>query len=141
MQIEITPQIFIDTSEIAESFVRSSGPGGQNVNKLETAVQLRFNVKTSGLPEYVKLKLVQVAGQRMNKNGEILIVAQEHRHREQNRAAALERLILLIKDAAKKPRKRRRTRVPNAARRKRLEAKKRRSETKKNRGRADRFSD
>lgn len=141
MQIEITPTVFIDSSEISESFVRSSGPGGQNVNKLETSVQLRFSIERSSLPEYVKHKLAQLAGKRLTREGEVLIIAREHRHREQNRTAAMDRLIALIRQATVKPRKRLRTRVPASSRKKRLEAKKRRSEVKKNRRRSDRFPD
>src|ERR1700754_4789223 len=108
--IRITDQISIDESEIEESFVRSSGPGGQNVNKLSTAVQLRFDVRGSpSLPNDVAIRLMRLAGSRMTKDGVLVIIAQNHRTQERNRAEARERLTDLIAKAAIKPVPRRAT--------------------------------
>src|ERR1044072_147047 len=107
MAIRITDDISLDDSEIEESFVRSSGPGGQNVNKLSTAVQLRFNVRRSpSLPNDVAVRLMRLAGKRMTKDGVLVLVAQTHRTQERNRADALERLAALIREAAVRPVKR-----------------------------------
>jgi ribosome-associated protein len=126
--IRVTDTISIDESELSESFVRSSGPGGQNVNKLSTAVQLRFDVRrSSSLPNDVALRLMQLAGQRMTKDGVLVITAQRHRTQERNRADARERLIAMIREAATPPVPRRPTRPPRSSRRERLESKKRRS--------------
>src|SRR5881296_802894 len=104
MAIPITPTISIDDSDIEESFVRSSGPGGQNVNKLSTAVQMRFDVRRSpSLPNDVAVRLMRLAGKRLTKDGVLVIVAQNHRTQERNRAEALERLVALIKQAAIRP--------------------------------------
>ena len=136
--IEITPVISIDESEISESFVRSSGPGGQNVNKVSSAVQLRFDARRStGLPNDVAVRLMKLAGSRLTKDGVIVILAQEHRQQERNRAEARDRLFSLIRQAAVPPVPRRKTKVPKAQKKKRLEGKKRRSEIK--RGRQGRF--
>jgi ribosome-associated protein len=108
--IRVTDQIGIDESEIDESFVRSSGPGGQNVNKLSTAVQLRFDVRRSpALPNDVAVRLMRLAGKRMTKDGVLVLIAQNHRTQERNRAEALERLIALIQEAAVRPVPRRAT--------------------------------
>ena len=134
--IEITPEISIDDSELSESFVRSSGPGGQNVNKVSSAVQLRFDVRGSpSLPNDVAIRLMKLAGSRLTKDGVIVITAQEHRQQERNRAEARDRLFDLIRQAAVRPVPRRKTKVPKAQKKKRLEGKKRRGETTKNRGR------
>src|ERR1041384_1395169 len=120
--IRVTDQISIDESEIAESFVRSSGPGGQNVNKLSTAVQLRFDVRRSpSLPNDVAVRLMRLAGKRLTKEGVLVIVAQNHRTQERNRADALERLIALVQQALVRPEKRIPTRPTRASREKRLE--------------------
>ena len=133
--IRITDQISIDESEIDESFVRSSGPGGQNVNKLSTAVQLRFNVRNSpSLPNDVALRLMRLAGRRMTKDGVLVLIAQNHRTQERNRAEALERLVALIKQAAVRPIPRRPTKPTRASKEKRLEGKKVRSNIKGLRG-------
>src|SRR5438270_5776939 len=98
--IRINDQIGIDESEIEESFVRSSGPGGQNVNKLSSAVQLRFDVRRSpSLPNDVAVRLMRLAGKRLTKDGVLVIVAQNHRTQERNRAEALARLVTLIRQA------------------------------------------
>jgi ribosome-associated protein len=126
--IRVTDTISIDESELSESFVRSSGPGGQNVNKLSTAVQLRFDVRRSpSLPNDVAIRLYRIAGQRMTKDGVLVITAQRHRTQERNRADARERLIAMIREAATPPAPRRPTKPPKASRRERLESKKRRS--------------
>src|SRR6187551_3614460 len=128
MAIRITDDISLDDSEFEESFVRSSGPGGQNVNKLSTAVQLRFNVRNSpSLPNDVAVRLMRLAGRRMTKDGVLVLIAQQHRTQERNRADAQERLIALIQEAAIKPVPRRATKPPRASKQKRLEGKKRRS--------------
>ena len=126
--IRATDDISLDESEIEESFVRSSGPGGQNVNKLSTAVQLRFDVRRSpSLPNDVAVRLMRLAGKRLTKEGVLVIVAQNHRTQERNRAEALERLIALVQEAAVRPEKRIPTKPTRASREKRLEGKKVRS--------------
>jgi ribosome-associated protein len=126
--LHVTDSISIDDAEIEESFVRSSGPGGQNVNKLSTAVQLRFDVRRSpSLPNDVALRLMRIAGKRMTKDGVLVLIAQNHRTQERNRAEARERLIDLIRQAAVRPVPRRATKPTRASRRERLEGKKRRS--------------
>jgi ribosome-associated protein len=130
--IQVTPDIAIDDSEISESFVRASGPGGQNVNKVSSAVQLRFDVRQSrSLANDVAIRLMKLAGSRLTKDGVIVITAQEHRQQERNRAEARERLFDLIRQAAVRPTVRRKTKVPKAQKKKRLEGKKRRGEIKK----------
>jgi ribosome-associated protein len=125
--LRITDQIAIDEREIEEQFVRSSGPGGQNVNKLETAVQLRFDVRNSpSLPEGVRLRLERLAGRRLTKEGVLVIIAQRHRTQERNRADAMDRLVELIREAAVVPKRRRPTRPTAGSRKRRLETKKRR---------------
>jgi len=124
----ITDAITIDDSELSESFVRSSGPGGQNVNKVSSAVQLRFDVRHSpSLPNDVAVRLMRLAGKRLTKEGVIVIIAQQHRTQERNRADARERLFDLIRQAAVRPVPRRATKPPKAEKRRRLEAKKHRS--------------
>jgi ribosome-associated protein len=129
--IRITDSISIDESEITESFVRSSGPGGQNVNKLSTAVQLRFDVRHSpSLPNDVAVRLTRIAGRRMTKDGVLVIIAQKHRTQERNREDARERLIAMIREAAVRPTPRRPTKPTASSRRERLESKKRRASIK-----------
>ena len=126
--IRVTDHISIDEREIEESFVRASGPGGQNVNKLATAVQLRFDVRGSpSLPAEVRARLERLAGTRMTRDGVLIIIAQRHRTQARNREDALERLVELVSRAAVAPRLRRPTRPTAAARRRRVEAKKHRA--------------
>ncbi len=133
--IPVTPHISIDAREIEESFVRSSGPGGQNVNKLSTAVQLRFDVRHSpSLPGDVRERLMRLAGSKMTKDGTIVIIAQRHRTQVRNREDALNRLIELIRQAAIRPVKRRPTKPTKASRERRIEGKKRRANVKHLRG-------
>jgi ribosome-associated protein len=125
--IHVTAHISIDEREIEESFVRSSGPGGQNVNKLSTAVQLRFDVRHSpSLPNDVSARLQRLAGSRLTRDGVLVIIAQSHRTQGRNRQDALERLIQLIRQAAVAPIKRRPTRPTKASRERRIEGKKHR---------------
>jgi ribosome-associated protein len=130
--IPVTAKIALDEREIAESFVRSSGPGGQNVNKVASAVQLRFDARRSpSLPADVRDRLQRLAGSRLTRDGVIVITAQRHRAQARNREDALARLVDMIRRAAQPPRKRRATRPPAAARERRIERKKRRAGMKK----------
>ncbi len=135
MMIRITPTIAIDESEISERFVRASGPGGQNVNKVASAVQLRFDAGHSpSLPDDVRQRLMRLAGRRLTQEGVLVITAQRHRTQEANRRDALDRLIELIRRAAEPPVPRRPTKPTAASRRRRIETKRRRSALKRSRG-------
>ncbi|MGA2894788.1 MAG: alternative ribosome rescue aminoacyl-tRNA hydrolase ArfB [Xanthobacteraceae bacterium] len=126
--IRVTPEIDIDEREIEEHFVRASGPGGQNVNKLSTAVQLRFDVRRSpSLAGEVRNRLERLAGSRLTNDGVLVLTAQRHRTQLRNRQDALDRLIDLIRQAAVRPVKRRPTKPTKASRERRIEGKKRRS--------------
>ncbi len=133
--IRVTRHIAIDEREVTETFVRASGPGGQNVNKLATAVQLRFDVRHSpSLPDDVRARLERLAGRRVTREGVLVITAQRHRTQERNRADALDRLVSLIREAAVAPVPRRPTRPTLASRERRLESKRRRAALKGMRG-------
>lgn len=130
----IGPSIVIDESEIREEFVRAAGPGGQHVNKAATAVQLRFNVvRSPSLSAAVRARLLQLAANRINEQGELVIEARRFRSQEQNRRDARERLAELLRRAAVRPKKRRPTKPGRAARERRLANKRRRSELKRQR--------
>ena len=129
--IRIDQRISIDERELEERFIRASGPGGQNVNKLASAVQLRFDVRGSpSLPDDVRFRLERLAGRRLTREGTLVITAQRHRTQERNRQDALDRLIELIRRAALMPRLRRPTKATAASRERRLQSKKRRGSVK-----------
>ena len=129
--IRITGSISIGEDELEERFIRASGPGGQNVNKLSSAVQLRFDVRRSpNLPDDVRARLERLAGRRLTRDGVLVIIAQRHRTQERNRQDALDRLIELIERAAVRPIPRRPTRPTKGSRERRLESKKRRASIK-----------
>jgi ribosome-associated protein len=131
--IEITGQLAIDERELEERFVRASGPGGQNVNKVATAVQLRFDIQASSLPPEIKDRLRGLAGKRVTAEDVLVIDSREHRTQVQNRDAARERLVVLLRKAAHRPKARRPTRPTAGARERRIQSKKRRAETKESR--------
>ena len=134
--IAITPSLALDESEIQLEFVRAAGPGGQNVNKVATAVQLRFDVRRSpSLPAEVKARLVKLAGRRVSEDGVLVITARRYRSQERNRADAVQRLVKMIQKAATRPRVRKETRVSLSARAARVDEKKRRGEVKRRRRR------
>ena len=131
--IRITDDIAIDERDLEESFARSAGPGGQNVNKLATAVQLRFDTRTAALPDPVRARLIRLAGRRLTQDGILILVARRHRTQERNRQDALDRLVALLQRAAEPVRPRQRTRPTAASRRRQQEAKMRRSALKRGR--------
>ena len=136
--IKITDSIYINESELKESFIRSSGPGGQHVNKVATAVQLRFNAKTAGnISKEVYNRLRTIAGSKLTEDGNLIIVSQVHRSQIQNRQVALDKLISLLQQAAKKPKRRKKTRPSRASVEKRLRNKRMQSEKKKSRRNID----
>ena len=138
--IQITPSISIDENELEEHFIRAPGPGGQKVNKTESAVQLRFNARNSpALSNAVFLRLKPLAGRRMTRDGVIVITANRFRAQEQNRRDALDRLIALIREAAVPPKYRRPTRPSKGVKQRRLDSKRRQSDIKKKRGKVCRL--
>jgi ribosome-associated protein len=136
--IQVTDAIWLDEREIDERFVRASGPGGQNVNKVATAVELRFNIASSSLAEEVKQRLMHLAGPKRMSDGILTIDSREHRTQSQNRVAARARLVALIQQALVKPRHRRKTKPTSGARERRLTVKKLRGNVKEGRRRRER---
>jgi len=126
----ITDTISIADWELSESFSRSSGPGGQNVNKVSTAVELRFDVANAALPYEVKQRLETIAGRQLSQDGILIVTAQEHRSQERNRATALEKLVALVRKASLRPKRRIATRPTKASKTRRLDSKSKRSTTK-----------
>jgi ribosome-associated protein len=132
--LHVTTTVAIPDHELDERFVRASGPGGQNVNKVSTAVELRFDVVASRLPRDVKERLLALAGKRVSRGGVLLIDSREYRTQSQNRAAARARLVELVRRAMRRPRSRKKTRPTKAARERRLESKGQRARVKARRG-------
>jgi len=128
--LEITPTFHIDERELQFDFVRAAGPGGQNVNKVATAVQLRFNIHASALPDDAKARLISMAGQRATKEGELLLEAKRFRTQEQNRMDAIQRFSELVRKALIRPKARRKTKPSAASKEKRLRSKKVKGEIK-----------
>jgi ribosome-associated protein len=131
--LEITPFLTIDERELHFEYIRASGPGGQNVNKVATAVQLRFNLGRSSLPENFKARLIKVEAKRISNDGMLIIEAKRFRTQEQNRQDATRKFIALLRKASQEPKHRKKTKPIKASREKRLKTKKRISEIKKDR--------
>ena len=128
--IEITPSLSIDERELTFEYIRASGPGGQNVNKVATAVQLRFDLRASSLPDDVRKRLIKLAGKRVTHESVLVLEAKQYRTQEQNREDAIQRLVDWIRKATVKPKKRTKTKPTAASREKRLKSKKVRGEVK-----------
>jgi len=139
--LRVTDAIVVHDRELEEQFVRASGPGGQNVNKVTTAVELRFDIGRSSLPADMKERLTKLGGKRVTAGGVLLIDSREHRTQSQNREAARARLLVLLQQAARRPKTRRATRPRAGAREKRLASKKMRSAVKAQRGRGGQGED
>lgn len=134
--IPVTSSLSLDERDLEERFIRASGPGGQNVNKVSTAVELRFRLGGfTELPDDVRARLETLAGRRLTLDGEIIIRADEHRTQERNRAEALARLVAMVEQATHRPKPRHKTKVPRAERQRRLDHKSRRGDVKSKRGR------
>jgi ribosome-associated protein len=133
----IAPGVTLDDEDVAVEGVRASGPGGQNVNKVSSAVQLRFDIRASSLPDNVKERLLALQDQRVTKDGVIVIKAQTSRSQDRNRAEAMERLQLLVDEASHTPKPRRPTRPSLGAKKRRMQAKTIRSQVKANRAKVD----
>ncbi len=138
--LEITPHIRLHEDELVFRFVRASGPGGQNVNKVATAAELRFDVmRNVSLPDAVRERLSRLAANKINSQGQLLIFAQRFRTQERNRADAVERLVTLIRRAAEIPKPRKRTKPTRASKRRRLDGKRRHSDKKRQRRQSDEY--
>lgn len=134
--IPVTSSLSIDERDLEERFIRAAGPGGQNVNKVSTAVELRFRVNGfTEMPDDTRMRLEKLAGRRLTLDGEIVLRADEHRTQDRNRSEALARLVALLEQASHRPKPRKKTKVPRAVKEKRLEGKARRGDVKSKRGR------
>lgn len=134
--IPVTSSLSIDERDLEERFIRAAGPGGQNVNKVSTAVELRFRVNGfTEMPDDTRMRLEKLAGRRLTLDGEIVLRADEHRTQDRNRSEALARLVALVEQATHRPKPRKKTKVPRAVKEKRLEGKARRGDVKSKRGR------
>lgn len=141
-RIAVTDRLFILKEDLSEDFIRASGPGGQNVNKVSTAVQLRFNLEANQtLPQDVKSRAARLAGSRLTQHGEIILQADRHRTRERNRDDALQRLLDLLRRATEKPKPRKATKPTLGSKKRRLDAKKQRGQIKKMRSKSRGFDD